>query len=86
MYEQTNLTQPWDLLQEPARPVNLRAGYMLLLAALDQGWHVQDPVIMTHARQQGEPCGFSFSLARGNNPTHTHKITITQCSEVEAFI
>jgi hypothetical protein len=34
----------WNTLQEPARPGYSSAAYLLLLAALDTGWRILEPV------------------------------------------
>jgi hypothetical protein len=34
----------WNRLQEPARPASSHPAYLLLLAALDTGWYVLNPV------------------------------------------
>jgi hypothetical protein len=44
--EETNtIHSPWNLLQQPAHPsLGMNASFRTLLAAIDQGWMVEEPV------------------------------------------
>jgi hypothetical protein len=46
MLEEMNaFYNPWSVFQQPYHPSSgVNPAYRLLLAALDQGWHVQQPV------------------------------------------
>ena len=85
MLNQCECNDPWIQLQQPMRPVNLPPAYMLLLAALDQGWHVIEPVIINTLYWGSTPCDFAFTL---QNISHIQEqqVKIPTCLEVETFI
>jgi hypothetical protein len=79
-------SNPWDLLQQPARPSGaIDARYRLLLAALDQGWEVEEPVYFCPREKEGGNWVFHFVLTQ---PAHNQKqiLTISDHAEVEYLI
>jgi hypothetical protein len=57
----------WNVLQEPGYPTVLEPSYWLLLAALDIGWHIEEPVHLRPRQNSGEPHVYHFVL---RHPTH----------------
>jgi hypothetical protein len=79
-------SNPWDLLQQPARPSGaIDARYRLLLAALDQGWEVDGPVYCCPRGTEAGNWVFHFILKQ---PTHDQKqiLTISDHAEIEYLI
>ncbi|HEX6305150.1 MAG TPA: hypothetical protein VFZ76_13230 [Anaerolineales bacterium] len=65
-----------DALQEPNRPVgSLDNGYRLLLAALDVGWRVKEPVYLLPRWSEAGPWVYHFILQRLPNGQE-HIVTI----------
>jgi hypothetical protein len=75
----------WDLLQEPARPARLSATYLLLLAALDQGWRIEGPVQESIHSNPSEMHFFYFILRRQSN-RNTKTLMLPENSHVRQFI
>jgi hypothetical protein len=43
--EMNTIHSPWNILQQPAHPsLGMNASFRTLLAAIDQGWMVEEPV------------------------------------------
>ncbi len=83
--EMNSLYNPWSLLQQPAHPGNgISASFRTLLAALDQGWQITEPVQVLPSAQK-DTWTYYFLL--------THPVLAQNCrlfvpaiAEVERFI
>jgi hypothetical protein len=75
----------WNNLQEPSRPSRFTPGYMLLLAAVDTGWQISEPVLAQPALPAHERCSYAFSLTNHLSSTSL-QLVVPQCHDVEAFI
>lgn len=76
----------WDVLQQPSRPTgNLDSSYRLLLAALDVGWQVQEPVYLRPRWSQAGPWVYHFILQRLPDDQQ-HIITVALGAEVSILI
>ncbi len=76
----TNFDIRWDKLQEPARPAQKPADYLLLLSALDDGWQVVETIRLLEPDHQ--PGDYLLTLF---HPTRLliHQMTISPIPEVE---
>ncbi len=82
--ETTTLDDIWNQLQEPGFPTVLEPGYWMLLAALDMGWHVAEPVYLQHRQPEG-PRQYTFSLRHPSHP-HTRKLTARAGPELDRLV
>ncbi len=77
---------PWDLLQQPARPTgSVDPRFRLLLAALDQGWEVEEPVYFRPRWNEAGNWVFHFILKQPARD-QKHILTISDHEEVEYLI
>jgi hypothetical protein len=77
--------QVWNRLQEPARPGKFPPALLLLLAALDTGWQVLEPVRQGPGWQvEGEPV-YHFLLLRAPS-TGIRLLTVPAGPEVARFL
>ena len=76
----------WDVLQQPSRP---RAGphnsYRLLLAALDVGWRVEEPVYLRPRWCETVPSVYHFILQRLPDD-QPNMITVPVGAEVDDLV
>ena len=80
-YEET-----WSQLQEPARPSPEPSMSLLrLLAALDTGWQVEEPVYLRTRWSDGGAHVYCFILHRAKQEP-PHLLTIPANSAVEQFV
>ena len=75
----------WNNLQEPSRPSRFTPGYMLLLAAVDTGWDISEPVLMQLDSRDSDLCSYAFLLTNGNSTT-PHQLVVPHCQDIELFI
>lgn len=76
----------WDVLQQPNRPVGgLDSSYRLLLAALDVGWQVVEPVYLRPSWSEAGPWVYHFILQRLPKDQQ-HIITVPLGVEVSDLI
>ena len=79
------LNNPWEALQEPPHPANLDPRYGLLLAALDSGWQVEEPVYLRlWCSESGTPV-FQF-LLRHPISGQRHLAAVPAQWDVERFV
>jgi hypothetical protein len=78
-------TQMWNNLQEPSRPSRFTPGYLLLLAAVDTGWQVSEPVLVQSVLPDHERCSYAFLLTN-NHSTTSLQLVVPQCHDVDVFI
>ncbi len=76
---------PWNVLQQPTHPVGgLNSSLRTLLAALDQGWQVVEPVqklVSRYAAMQTYSCVITHSVTG-----QTNILTIPAIPEVDSLI
>lgn len=90
MFETLMLEQGdvWNILQQPAKPAPAEPSYLLLLAALDSGWAIEEPVYLRSRWGESGPRVYHFIL-RQKRLTHlpaTRLITVSAGPEIERFV
>ena len=83
--EMFTLYNPWSYLQQPAHPMaGMNASFRTLLAAIDQGWEILEPVLVSSSEgQQAKTYHFTLlHTALGQ----TYQLSVAASSEVERFI
>ncbi len=75
----------WNRLQEPARPVKFPAAYFLLLAALDTGWQVLEPVRLSSDWEPNGDLVYHILLHRSPS-TGIRLLTVSAGPEIEQFL
>ena len=75
----------WDPLQQPAHPSAVEPQYRVLLAALDLGWQIEEPVYLLPRWSEAGPRVYHFIL---NRPLRTapRLVTVPQGPDVDAFV
>lgn len=75
----------WNQLQQPIRSTYVSSPYLLLMAALDQGWQVNEPV--QHVPRNHPDCApaYRFILLNGVDGRSLY-LTIPAGMEIEHFI
>lgn len=77
---------PWDLLQQPALPSGaIDSRYRLLLAALDQGWRVDEPIYF-RPRWNKEGSWVYHFILKNDDPERTQLLTVSQGQDIEHTI
>lgn len=76
--------EAWNLLQEPARPT-AEPRYQLLMAALDTGWQVEEPVYLRPRWSEDGPRVYHFILRRPTQPT-PRLLTVPASAAIEQFV
>ena len=77
--------ESWDLLQQPAHPAEVEPRYRLLLAALDVGWRIEEPVYLRPRWSEAGPRVYHFILWLDTQVT-PRLITVPECAEVERYV
>ena len=78
--------EAWSQLQEPARPSSEPSVSLLrLLAALDTGWQVEEPIYLRPRWSEGNARVFCFILHRAKGET-PHLLTLPDTTAVEQFV
>jgi hypothetical protein len=87
MLAETELPEdPWELLQQPDCPSGkIDARYRLLLAALDMGWQVEEPVLLRSRWGESGPWVYHFILRRAPGST-PRLLSVRASPEVEQFL
>jgi hypothetical protein len=76
---------PWSFLQQPSHAsTGITASFRSLLAAVDQGWRVEEPVQVLPAAQ-GDAWIYTFALTHPGK-TEVCRIYVPAVSEVERFV
>lgn len=90
MFETLMLEQGdvWSVLQQPAKPTSAEPSYLLLLAALDSGWAIEEPVYLRPRWGEGGPHVYHFILRQKRlmQLPATRLITISAGPEVERLV
>jgi hypothetical protein len=83
--EPLNVEDTWGLLQEPARPAKYPSNYLLLLAALDSGWRISEPIrwVSNHSRDGSR---FYHFLLHHSRSSPSCWLVLPASPEVEQFI
>jgi hypothetical protein len=76
--------EAWNLLQEPARPT-AEPRYQLLMAALDTGWQVEEPVYLRPRWTGDGPRVYHFILRRPAQPT-PRLLTVPASVAIDQFV
>lgn len=78
----------WSVLQQPAQPTPTEPAYLLLLAALDSGWKVEEPVYVRSRWGESGPRVYHFILRqkRLTQLPATRLITVSVGPEIERFV
>lgn len=82
------LSDHWDVLQQPTRPSKVDPLYLLLLAALDSGWHVEEPVYLRARWSEGGPRLYHFILRQLSVATDAppRLISVPEGPDIERFV
>jgi len=75
----------WDPLQQPAHPSAVEPQYRLLLAALDLGWQIEEPVYLLPRWSDAGPSVYHFILYKPQ-VTSPRLVTVPQGPDVDAFV
>lgn len=75
----------WEPLQQPAHPSAVEPQYRVLLAALDLGWQIEEPVYLLPRWSESGPNVYHFILNRAPR-TSPRLITVPQGPDVDAFV
>ena len=75
----------WDPLQQPAHPSAVEPQYRLLLAALDLGWQIEEPVYLLPRFSDSGPRVYHFILRRPL-ASAPRLVTVPQTVEADAFV
>lgn len=78
----------WNILQQPAKPAPAEPSYLLLLAALDSGWTIEEPVYLRSRWGESGPRVYHFILRqkRLTQLPATRLITVSVGPEMERFV
>lgn len=80
------LEDSWDLLQQPDGPSGgMDPRFRLLLAALDVGWQVEEPVYLRPRWGEGSSWVYHFILRRSPH-TPSRLLSVRASPEIEHFV
>ena len=75
----------WDRLQEQTPPSEIPPQFRVLLAALDLGWRIEEPVYLRPRWSDQGPSVYHFILHLGlSRPPRL--ISVPQCPEIDAYV
>ena len=77
--------ESWDVLQQPAHPAEVEPRYRLLLAALDVGWRIEEPVYLRPRWSEDGPRVYHFILWLDSEAA-PRLITVPECPEAERYV
>jgi hypothetical protein len=77
--------ETWNRLQEPIHSTPREQRYLALLAALDVGWYIEEPVYLRSRWGADDPPMYHFIL-RCNAQETPRLISVPQGPEVERFL
>jgi hypothetical protein len=75
----------WDHLQQPAHPSQIEPQYRVLLAALDLGWRVEEPVYLRPRWSDAGPRVYHFILRR-SRLAPPRLVSVPEGSDVDRFV
>jgi len=79
------IEESWNLLQEPIHSTHLEQRYLALLAALDVGWHIEEPVYLRSRWGADDPPVYHVIL-RCNAQEAPRLISVPQGAEIERLL
>jgi hypothetical protein len=77
--------EKWDYLQQPAHPSQLEPQYRVLLAAIDMGWRVEEPVYLRSRWSDAGPRVYHFILRR-SRLAPPRLLSVPQGADVDDFV
>lgn len=77
--------EQWSHLQQPAHPSQLEPQFRVLLAALDTGWRVEEPVHLRPRWSADGPRVYHFILRR-SRLAPPRLVSVPQSAEVDHFV
>jgi hypothetical protein len=75
----------WENLQQPAHPSEVDPQFRTLLAALDLGWRIEEPVYLRSRWSEAGPRVYHFILRRGL-VLPPRIVSVPECSAVDRFV
>ncbi len=75
----------WEPLQQPSHPSPVEPQYRVLLAALDLGWQIEEPIYLLPRWSDAGPRVYHFILNRSPRTT-PRLVTVPQGPAVDAFV
>jgi hypothetical protein len=75
----------WERLQQPAHPSELEPQYRVLLAALDLGWRIEEPVYLRPRWSDSGPRVYHFILRRSVHAP-PKLISVPESHEVDRYV
>lgn len=75
----------WENLQQPTHPSEVEPQFRTLLAAIDMGWRIEEPVYLRPRWSEAGPRVYHFILRRGLLAT-PRIVSVPQGPEVERFL
>ena len=82
---QNNASNQWEHLQQPVHGNNQQADTLTLLAALDEGWQIQEAAKYLAHGKNAEGRGYLLTLY---NPKRgqTHEWTVASSKDIDALL
>jgi hypothetical protein len=77
--------EKWDHLQQPAHPSPLEPQYRVLLAALDVGWRIEEPVYLRPRWSEAGPRVYHFILRRSRHGA-PRLVSVPEGPEVDGLV
>lgn len=75
----------WDSMQKPKHKGHAVCdSFWSLMAAIDQDWHVMEPVLKVDSLQPGS-CSYMFFLDHRDHP-QWHEIVLPECADVARLL
>jgi hypothetical protein len=82
---QTNNTNLWDRLQQPVHGSSHQADTLCLLAALDEGWQIQESASYLAHGNNAEGRGYLLTLYHPKRRL-THEWNVASSSDMDALL
>ena len=75
----------WEHLQQPAHPSQIEPQFRALLAAIDSGWRIEEPVYLRSRWSEAGPRVYHFILRRAFLAP-PRMLSVPQGPEVDRFV
>jgi hypothetical protein len=75
----------WSRLQEPIHTTKLPQDYLLLLAALDNGWKIYGPARLVYIDRLANDCSYLFNLTHDRLSRTVH-LAVPASRIIEQFL
>ena len=82
---QTNIFNKWDFMQQPVHGDKHQADTLRLLAALDEGWQIQEVANYLARGSNAEGLGYLITLYHSKRG-QTREWTVLQSSDMDALL